>query len=184
METIMSLNRTTLRTRNIAIAAGIDKHFLSPVIIGGISYTPPALKDVFAAQTAALDASDALHTQWMDQVQVAQATTAKANTIYNLVRSYLIGQYGTGANAVLNDFGMTAPKTRGVTTVAVKAEAIVKAKATRVARRTMGKVQRKAVTGASVAAATASATTSTAAPQTPAPVAPAAASAAPMKTVS
>jgi hypothetical protein len=184
METIMSLNRTTLKTRNIAIAAGIDKHFPSPIIIGGVSYTPPALKDVFAAQTAALDASDALHTQWLDQVQVAQATTARANTVYNLLRSYLIGQYGTGANAVLNDFGMTAPKTRGVTTVAVKAGAIVKAKATRTARHTMGKVQRKAVTGASVAAAAAAPATTPAAPQTPAPVAPVAPAAASVKTVS
>ncbi|HEY5147224.1 MAG TPA: hypothetical protein VII82_10675 [Polyangiaceae bacterium] len=179
----MSLNRTTLKTRNIAIAAGIDKHVLSPILIGGVSYTPPTLKDVFAAQSAALDASDVLHTQWMDQVQAARDATEKANTVYNLLRSYLIGQYGTGANAILNDFGMTAPKPRGVTTVAVKAAAVAKGKATRVARHTMGKVQRKAVTGASVAAAAAPATTTPAAPQTPAPVAPVAAPAAPVKTV-
>jgi len=185
METIMSLNRTTLKTRNIAIAAGIDKHVLSPILIGGVTYTPPNLKDIFAAQTAALDASDALHTQWMDQVQATRDATAKAHDVYNLLRSYLIGQYGTGANAILNDFGMTAPKTRGITTVAVKAAAVAKGKATRVARHTMGKVQRKAVTGASVAAAAAApATTTTAAPQAPAPVAPVAAPAAPVKTVS
>jgi hypothetical protein len=81
-------------------------------------------------------------------------------------RSALIGQYGKQANATLNDFGMRPPKVAQAPTVKVKAEAVDKRAATRVARHTMGKVQRKAVTGASVS--------------TPAPVAPAAPVAAPV----
>jgi hypothetical protein len=181
-----TINRSTLKTRNTAVAAGIDKHVLVPILLGGVSYTPPVLKDIFAAQTAAIDTSDALHTQWLDQVQAARDASAKADSVYTSLRSFLIGQYGTGANAVLNDFGMTAPKVRGVRTVAVKADAVAKGKATRAARHTMGKVQRKAVTGASVAAAAAAAPATTpAAPQAPAPVAPVAApAAAPAKTAS
>jgi hypothetical protein len=146
-------NRSTLKTRNANVAAGIDKHIPSPITVGGVSYTPPTLKAVFAAHTAALDASDALHKQWTDQVVVADAAGDKANETYQSLRSYLIGQYGKNANAVLNDFGMSAPKPTGPKTVKMKAEAADKRAATRAARHTMGKNQKKAVTGATGAAA-------------------------------
>ena len=96
---------------------------------------------------------------------VARAAGEKADDVYLLLRSALIGQYGKQANATLNDFGMRPPKSAAATTAKVKAEAVDKRAATRVARHTMGKVQRKAVTGASVS--------------TPAPVATAAPVAAP-----
>ena len=152
-------NRTTLKTRNTGVAAGIDKHVSSPILLGGVPYTPPELKNIFAAQTAALAAADALHTQWIDQVQAERAASKKANTVYRLLRTFLIAQHGPGANAMLNDFGMTAPKIRGAATVKVKADAVVKRKATRAARHTMGTVQRKSVTGASLAAGAAPAPT-------------------------
>jgi hypothetical protein len=53
---------------------------------------------------------------------------------------------------VLADFGFTAPKKR-VLTPDEKAAAAVKAKATRKARNTMGKVQKKSVKGTTPAAA-------------------------------
>jgi hypothetical protein len=163
-----TINRIAIKTRNTGVAAGIDKHIPLPILLGGVSYTPPELKGVFAAQTAAVAASDAAHTQWLDLVQDERDASAKANSTYLSLRSFLIGQYGTNANAVLNDFGMSPPKARGATTVKVKADAVVKGKATREARHTMGKVQRKSVTGAAVAAAPTTA---------PAPTAPAASTA-------
>jgi hypothetical protein len=169
-----TINRSTIKTRNTAVAAGIDKHIPASIQVGGATYTPQTLKAVFTSQTAALDASDALHKQWTDQVQAAQAAGATANATYLSLKSYLVGQYGADANAVLNDFGMPAPKTRGPRTVRVKAEAVTKRNATRAARHTMGKVQRKGVTGVTAAAAAAAtATAPTAAPTAPAsPAAP------------
>jgi hypothetical protein len=167
-------NRPTLKTRNLAVANGIDKHVPSSISIGGVTYTPPELKAVFTNQNAAVDAADALHKQWTDQVQVARTVGAKANAVYPLLRSFLIGQYGNDANAILNDFGMPVPKAKGAKTVQVKADAVTKRNATRAARHTMGAVQRKAVTGASASPA---APATTAAPD--AHATPAAASAAP-----
>jgi|CZKU01.1.fsa_nt_gi hypothetical protein len=167
-----SNNRTTIKTRNTGVSAGIDKHIPSPILIGGVTYTPPELKAVFVAQTAALAASDAAHNQWLDEVQAERDASKEANAVYSLLRSFLIGQYGTGANAILNDFGMTTPKAGGPKTVQVKAEAVVKGKATRAARHTMGSVQRKAVTGTTVAATTTTPTTPPTA-TAPAPVTPA-----------
>ena len=146
-------NRPTLKTRNLAVANGIDKHVPSAISIGSVTYTPPELKAVFTNQNAAVDAADALHKQWTDQVLVAKTVGAKASAVYLLLRSFLIGQYGNDANAILNDFGMRAPKATGAKTVQVKADAVTKRNATRAARHTMGAVQRKAVTGASASPA-------------------------------
>jgi hypothetical protein len=132
------------------VSNGIDKHIPAPVSIGSVTYTPSELKGVFTDHNAALDAADALRKQWTDQVQVARAAGKKAGGVYLLLRSALVGQYGKQAHATLNDFGMQAPKAAVATTMKVKAEAVDKRAATRAARHTMGKVQRKAVTGASV----------------------------------
>src|ERR1700722_13454612 len=99
-------NRPTIKTRNTAVSSGIDKHITAPISIGNVTYSPPTLKAVFTDQNTALDAADALHKQWTDQLQQAKALGAKANGVYLLLRSYLIGLYGNDANAILNDFGM------------------------------------------------------------------------------
>jgi hypothetical protein len=158
-----NINRPTIKTRNTAVASGIDKHVTSPVSIGNVSYAPAALKAVFTDHNAAIDASDALHAQWMDQVTAARAAGAKAHDTYLFLRSFLIGRYGDAAAAILNDFGMAVPKPKGPQTVDAKARGVEKRAATRAARHTMGPVQRKAVTGETVAAA----------PAPPAPVPPA-----------
>ena len=143
------LNRPTVKTRNSSAAAGIDKHLPSPVAIDGTTMAPADLKAVFTQHTAALDAADALHKQWTDQLQVASDAGKKATRTFGLLRSVVIGQFGDNANAVLNDFGMTAPKPRGPKTVEAKALASDRRAATRLARHTMGKVQKKKVTWAS-----------------------------------
>ncbi len=140
-------NRPTVKTRNANVIAGIDKHLTANVTIGGVPYTPANLKEVFQVQSTALDTSDMLHKQWQDQVQAAQTASAKANTVYQSLRAYLIGLYGTGSKAILNDFGMSPPRKTPLTAEA-KAAAAVKSAATRAARRTMGKKQEKAVKGA------------------------------------
>ena len=144
-----NVNRPTIKTRNTAVSNGIDKHIAAPISIGNVTYAPSDLKGVFTAHTAALDAADAARKQWTDLVQAARDAGERADEVYDLLRSALIGQYGKQANATLNDFGMRPPKS-AATTAKVKAEAVDKRAATRVARHTMGKVQRKAVTGASV----------------------------------
>jgi hypothetical protein len=144
---MMKINTATLKTRDTSVMAGIDKHITTSITIQGTSYTPADLKAVFQSQITVLDSNAALHKSLSDGVLNAKAIAAKVNTMYQLLRSALIAQYGKDANAVLNDFGMTAPKVPGAKTVDAKATAAAKRAATRTARHTMGAVQKKAVTG-------------------------------------
>ncbi len=130
------------------------------------------------AHTTAITTNEALRKSLADGVVNARTLGVKVNTTYQLLRSALIAQYGKSANAVLNDFGMTAPKAPGPKTVDAKATAAVKRSATRVARHTMGSVQKKGVTGNVVGInvtpviAGPAVTTPAAELTTPAPVAP------------
>jgi hypothetical protein len=127
--------------------SGIDKHVTGNMTIGGVVYSPAALKAVFVDANTAIDSAEALHKQWQDQVQATKAASKKASLVFRLLRSTLIGQYGENAKAILNDFGMETPKPKGAKTVATKAVAAQKRDATRVARHTMGKNQKKSVKG-------------------------------------
>jgi hypothetical protein len=131
-----SMNRPSIKARNASVSAGIDKHITGNVTIGGVAYTPVTLKQVFSDQSTAIDSAETMHTQWQDQVLLTNAANAKGNASYQSLRDYLLGLYGKNANTVLNDFGMTVPKTKGATTVAVKAAAAQKGAATRKIRGT------------------------------------------------
>ena len=142
-----NLNRPSVKTRNTSVAAGIDKRITGNTTIGGVVYTPAELKAVFLSANAAIDSAEALHKQWEDQVRATKAAVKAANTVFLLLRSYLVGQYGASAKAILNDFGMEAAKARTAKTVAAKQAAVEKRDATRAVRRTMGKVQKQSVKG-------------------------------------
>jgi len=143
----MKVNSNNLKTRDTSVMAGIDKHITSPITLNGTSYTPAALKAVFQTQITALDNSAAIRKSLSDAVAEAKVLAKTVGNMYLLLRAGIISQYGKNANAVLNDFGMTAPKVPGAKTVGKKATAAAKRTATRAARHTMGSVQKKAVTG-------------------------------------
>ena len=93
-----------------------------------------------------------------EAVQVAQAATkekieterAQAPSQIAVMIAFeriVRGSFGTSAD-VLADFGLTLPKARAPLTAEEKAVAAAKRAATRKARGTMGKVQKKAVKGA------------------------------------
>ncbi len=146
-ETIMKTNNTTLKSRNTSAVAGIDKHITTSITIDGTTFTKADLKALFQSHTTAITTNEALRKSLADGVVNARTLGDKVNTTYQLLRSSLIAQYGKNANAVLNDFGMTAPRTTGPKTVDAKATAAAKRTATRAARHTMGSVQKKGVTG-------------------------------------
>ena len=127
----------------------MDKHLasLTSILIGGTTYTVPTLKAVFQADIDAINAADAAGTQWKEQVVKAQATRAESARVRSALRTYLIGQYGADAVGILEDFGFSPPKSPGPKTVGMKAQAVERGAATRKARHTMGKNQKKAVKG-------------------------------------
>jgi hypothetical protein len=124
-------NRPTPLTLFTSVQAGIDKHLTAGVTLGGVTYTAVTLKAVFALAITTIGTAEALHKQWTDAVAAAHSAEAIANAVYELLRNYVVSQFGKTANAVLGDFGMTVPKAPGPKTTAGKAAAVAKAAATR-----------------------------------------------------
>jgi hypothetical protein len=124
-------NRPSVLTLFTSIQAGIDKHLTAGVTLGGVTYTAVSLKAVFALAMTALTAAEALHKQWTDAVAAAHTAEATALAVAELLRNYVISQFGKTATAVLGDFGMDVPKTPGPKTAKAKADGAAKGAATR-----------------------------------------------------
>jgi hypothetical protein len=140
-------NKPSVLTRFTRVQAGIDKHITGNVTLGGVAYPPGGLKAVFAAAITAINAAEALRKQWTDAVLAAHQAQALAETLYELLRNFVIAQFGKQANAVLGDFGMPVPKPKAPRTAAEKAASAAKSKATREMRGTLGKKQKQKVKG-------------------------------------
>jgi hypothetical protein len=149
MVAITNPNKPTAKDLCSKAIQGVGKHLsgVTSLTLLGASHTPASLKAVFQADIDATNAAEAGHTQWKQQVATQKATRANTRAVGKALKSYLLGTFGPAAVGVLEDFGFTAPKSPGKKTVAAKAESLVKAKATRTARHTMGKKQRKTVKG-------------------------------------
>jgi len=131
-----------------------DKYLanIGQMTIAGTIYTALTLKAVFQADIDATNALAASRAQVKQLVATAKAARAKANTTRAGLRTYILGTAGASALAMLDDFGMKAPKK----SAAVKAEAAEAAAVTRAAKKTPTKKERQAAAKAqALAAATA-----------------------------
>jgi len=170
-------SRNDRKARNAKVVAGIDKDLAplgDPVHIGGESVSLSSLKSIFSDDSAAIDATDEARKATQSAELHEKGTRDRAAQATTTLRAFLIGYFGVNAVAVLGHFGMKPPKSNATRTVATKAVAVAKAKATRAARGTKGPKARKVVTGQVDAKAITSAiNTPNATPE--APAAPAAA---------
>jgi len=100
----------------------------------------------------ATDTATQAHTAWIEKVQVERNSHSALAPLLRALRSLVFGQFGEAKDAasILGDFGFT-PRKVAQRPAAEKAKAADKSRATRKARNTMGKVQKKKVHG-SVAA--------------------------------
>jgi hypothetical protein len=146
------MSKGTQKTKDAALAssliAGIGKHFstTSSLVFGSASLTP-------AEVTQRLQTLINLRTD----VNNAKATATTKVTLENAQAPTLAGQMAdlvsfvrttfSKSPDVLADFGLTPKKASTPLTVNQKAAAAAKRASTRKARNTMGKVQKKAVTG-------------------------------------
>jgi hypothetical protein len=163
-------NKVTLLGRDKAVVYGIQKNLqgVASLQLDGSTYTPAdlvALIQSRATQTATVTAANAT---WRAAVAGEKALNTKLTLVIRRLRQYVLDAYGKGS-PVLADFGFTATA-RKLLTPEEKVARAQKARATRAARHTMGPVQKKKVTGATVAANAAAAPT-LAAPTAGAPVA-------------
>jgi hypothetical protein len=165
-------NKDTRLGRDQAVVNGIQKDLQSvaSLPLDGATYSPADLVRLIqsrATQTAAVAAS---YAAWRRDVAAEKELNARLAPLVRALRQYVINAFGRGS-ALLADFGFTAPARKPLTSEQKVARA-AKAKATRVARHTMGPVQKKKVTGETAAAAAAAAAASAQAVATgPAPVA-------------
>ncbi len=140
-------NKTTTRARDAQAIAGIQKHLpsASSVPLAGSTYSPADLVKLIQNRMDTIAKADAIKATWHSTVLAGEAQNTQLTPILRALRQHVINVYGA-ASPVLADFGFAPPKTTARTPEA-KAAAAAKSKATRAARHTMGKNQKKAVKG-------------------------------------
>ena len=128
--------------------AGIGKHFATvpSMTVGSATLTPAEatqrMQTLVNLRTTVNDAKATTKTRLADE----QAQSPALIGLLTEFGSYVKASYSKSPD-VLADFGLAPKKARTPLTVAQKAAAAAKSKATRAARHTMGKVQKQAVTG-------------------------------------
>jgi hypothetical protein len=130
-------NRPTQRDRLRLIVEGVAKHYATgTLVVQGSTLTGSDLQNVLKGYLGLLDAADADKAQWRKSVKAAKDEASKRRPFLRALKGIVTGQFGHDLSA-LADFGYPPPRA-AKTKVAVKAEAQVKASATRKARGTVG----------------------------------------------
>lgn len=139
--------RTALRAADQKLIDGIQKNLATTpsLTVGSQTMTPAALEAVLQGRITTGNAVVTAEAAWQAALQ---ADAKERTTTAPLVKSFkriVVGMYEQSPDT-LAQFGLKAPKSRAPS-VATKALAVAKTKATRTARHTMGSQQKKAVTG-------------------------------------
>jgi hypothetical protein len=165
--TTVTNTRVSVEARYQTLVAGILANLAGELSlsIGGGTYALADLVARFQGAIAAEEKAKASQNQWHMDVQSARQIEAALSPLFKGMQRYVQGRYGED-NAKLAEFGFAPTKPRKTTTKA-KAAAAVKAQATRKARNTVGKNQRKAITAPPATSPVASPQ-----PATPQPAAP------------
>jgi hypothetical protein len=144
--------------RDAQIVDGIQKHLqgVSSLQLAGTTYSPADLVKLVESRASQVAAVTAANATWHAAVAAEKELNAKLAPVLQGLRQYVFNTFGA-AGTVPADFGFAATARKPLTSEEKVARA-AKAKATRAARHTMGKVQKKKVTGTTAAAATAAAT--------------------------
>jgi hypothetical protein len=131
------------------------------ITLEGVDYTPTTLMALLQSGITVADAAVTAKAAWQLAVQKQRTTVAQILGVLAALKAYVTLQFGSGAVDTQADFGFS-PKKTVVKTAETKANAATKARATRAARHTMGKDQKKSITGSSEAEPVSPATTPTA----------------------
>ena len=143
-----TVNRTTTQARDAQVIAGIQKHLQNTpsLPLGGAAYAPAGLVKLIQSRIDSANTVAAGKANWHSTVVANKALNTNLTPVLRALRDYVINVFGA-ASPVLADFGLAPPK-RATRTPEQKAAAAAKAKATRAARHTAGKNQKKNVKGA------------------------------------
>jgi hypothetical protein len=130
------------------VVAGIRKH-MPPgrkVYLDGKAYTSKELIALFQEQVDAIDAVRSARAALTAAVRKERVVAKKVNAATLGLQSIVRPMFALGS-AALADFGWAPPKKPGPKTTAAKLAGVLKAAATRKARRTMGRRQRLKIRG-------------------------------------
>ena len=148
MSTIRSKTDTTSRVK--LLLTGTKKHFPNAsqeLSFGGATRTVTALTGLLKSYVDLREAVIASQAATKTKVATERAQTPSLLALIRGYVAYVKVTFGAQADA-LADFGLAPPKARTPTTAEQKAVAVAKRQATRSARHTMGKNQKKDVKGA------------------------------------
>jgi hypothetical protein len=146
-----SINVTAQKATLAALLAALVKCIraelggVDPIVLNGSSHTQTELVDRVQAALDAIAAVKAARTALSQAVANQKAAVAQATPIRAGVRRFLQAKLGPNSPK-LQEFGFT-PARAAKTPVKTKAQAKVKAAATRVARGTRGKKQKAQIKG-------------------------------------
>jgi hypothetical protein len=162
-------NRVSTQGKDQQVIVGIkqDLQTMSSLPLGGQTYTPSSLVAFIQSRIDAANAVLAAKANWLNASKTYEAIDTQATVVVRELRNLVIGAFGA-SSPKLADFGFT-PTKRKVQTPEEKAAAAVKRKATRVARGTLGKVQKLSIHGAPTPAPSAAASAPATSPTVPAP---------------
>jgi len=156
------VTKATLQQRIRGLIAGTQKHAPSgSLTLGSTTYTAAALVQLLQSLADALDAADAAKASWEGALKKVNDTEANVEPVIRDYEAWVLAT-NRGSPSTLADYGVKPRKVPVPLTAEQKAAAAQKRTATRAARHTMGKVQKKKVTGT---VATTAAPASTTAPQ-------------------
>jgi hypothetical protein len=146
----LNRNKPTRKDRLRLIISGVQKHFpKAQVVLARQTFnTVDDLVRFIQADIDITDATDKARADWRAGVQKERDSHQKLAPLLRSLKAYVTAQFGDtqDASSTLADFGY-APRKVAERPVAAKSEAAAKVRATRTARHTMGKNQKKAVKG-------------------------------------
>jgi hypothetical protein len=124
---------------------GIQKNLgkVAAVMLDGRSYAPSAIAAIYSDWLAKAQAVQSAKNAWLVAVGKRDKAEKALLPLDAAFKRFLLSYYGL-ASATLVDYGVDAPRV-GKKSAMVKRLAAEKARATRAARGTMGKRQKKAV---------------------------------------
>lgn len=146
-------SRSSRTVANEKLVDGFIKHqaLLTQLFIQGESLTSAQMVAKIGSVVAIADRAVTARAAWLAAVQEDLATRRSTSAFLGATRAALLAAFSDQVD-ILADFGLF-PRKVPVLTPEEKQAAVAKAKATRVARHTMGKRQKAAITGETAAEA-------------------------------
>jgi hypothetical protein len=156
--------KTSLKQRVDDLIVGTGKHAPGgSLTLGNASFTAASLGQGLKTVSDAIAAADAAKASWQDALEKWNAVRSAWLPVIRDYTAWVKVTYRS-APSMLADFGVAPPKVRTPLTTEQQAAAVAKGKATRLARHTMGKVQKKKVKGTVATTAQATQSSTAAAP--------------------